>query len=104
MDTVKILKSARNLISDPRRWTQGDYVDRNANGEICYCAIGALAAVQEIEPGDDIPGAADLARVITGGSSDYGFWVVRYNDDHAHADILAIFDEAIEAAENGNGK
>jgi hypothetical protein len=96
--TIEILKAARDLIAKPENWTQVDYhIIRRGNH--CYCALGALAHVQDIIPGDDVPGASYLARAATRGVSSDGFYVARWNDEHSHEEVLALFSKAIEAAE-----
>lgn len=94
-DRIEILKKARDLISDPMRWTRGDYEEHNDVGEACYCSLGALAHVQDIPPADDIPCAEELAMAISDGRETAGFWVARYNDENSHADVLKMFDSAI---------
>ncbi|MBN7804871.1 hypothetical protein JZX86_05770 [Agrobacterium rosae] len=107
-DTVQILRDARALIADEKNWTQGDYAknsfghstgvkNENAN---CFCAIGALAKVQGISPNDDITGASFLALEASGGAEKLGFIVARFNDDHTHAEVIALFDRAIARAES----
>ncbi len=105
---AQILKEARALIADEKNWTQGDYARsslgnstgvKNEDAE-CFCAIGALAKVQGITPNDDITGASYLALEASGGEQTLGFIVARYNDDHTHAEVLALFDRAIARAES----
>ena len=95
-DDTKVLTKARDLISSPERWTQGASA-RSANGcpvrvscpdAVSWCALGAIekAAGNRNEWLDEM---AKLRAVV--GSS-----IIRFNDFHTHAEVLAAFDKAIE--------
>ena len=91
------LKAARGLIADPARWTKGVSA-RNANGvavppistDACrWCTVGALDRVR----------ANDATRVaLSLALPTYHHSLIMYNDitTRTHADILALFDRAIE--------
>ena len=110
MKTVtEILIEARELISDPERWTQGVYA-RDAQGiftdwdspeAVSWCVTGAIAkvvrSVQESK-GDYnalVMSALDKLRCAIGHDG-----VTAFNDAHNHAEVLAAFDKAIEASRN----
>ena len=103
MNTVEILKAAKQKIIDPSNWMQGYYA-RDINGServgnepgaVCFCSIGAIEAVTGIfhhgkgwnnKPVDLLQEAA-------------GMQIANYNDSHTHEEVLAVFDKAIAAAE-----
>lgn len=102
------LKAARKLIERPECWTKGqaakDVFGLVAYGEfdraVCWCAVGAV---------DRICGRylkrfnTAIAALKVQMPADPGLHqnIFRFNDDPAttHADILALFDRAIAAAE-----
>lgn len=103
MTTVEILKAAKELISDPKRWTQGLFA-RNIEGlvspvtskdAVCWCAAGSLWRVDGPSPTiqSQREAAYELLSNAMGGS------VPDYNDTHTHIEVLAKFDEAIALAE-----
>lgn len=101
MTPLETLKAARDLISDPARWTQG-WLARDASKNVsyigaenaaCWCSMGALFHVDgPYRPNSDL--AIKLLSAAIGGKS-----VVRYNDTHTHAEVLALFDAAIAELE-----
>lgn len=109
--TLETLQKARDLISDPKRWTQGAFArdtlgrDLFDAGEedfepVCFCSLGALAHVSGLHPDGTLPGESTLAEVIAkdlGLPPEIGF-VPDFNDTHTHAEVLAAFDAAIEKA------
>lgn len=101
----RILTEARNLIADPARWTQeayarndrGYHVDSTHPTACCWCASGAMCRVNGPEPDSDIwtaciknmrEACAELFPHMSG--------FVAVNDHGTHADILKVFDRAIE--------
>jgi hypothetical protein len=101
MTPLETLKAARDLISDPARWTQG-CAARNANGEsvdlmdepaVCWCALGAIART-ELVRGSGISDASKALRRVT----PFGL-VAHFNDTHDHAEVIALFDAAIAELE-----
>jgi hypothetical protein len=108
MTTLDVLKAARERISDPARWTQGDYA-RLLNDEGCggthpeavkWCAYGALSVAGRPHIGP-INAASDAIESLL---ADDGYCpdLVDFNDTHTHAEVLALFDAAI-AAESTKG-
>lgn len=100
-----VLTYARNLIADPVRWTQGTYA-RNAEGEpvgvfadaaVCWCAVGAIdRAAEVLIPDFDVNPRLPLQSVLYKRYGEIG--ITNFNDRHTHAEVLAAFDAAIEAA------
>lgn len=96
-----ILRAARGLLADPDRWTTKAYArakdGRLARPEgaeaVCWCAFGALAKVGSNEWSH--PGGL-LRRSARALFNDLPTGV---NDQRGHADVLAMYDRAIELAE-----
>jgi hypothetical protein len=94
---VDIIKKARELISDPKRWTKGagardkhgDPVPITNPGAVCWCVSGALVHVAGFSDGYD---AEKL--LLPGGGGITGF-----NDTHEHAEVLELMDKAIARLE-----
>lgn len=103
--TLDILIKARELISDPERWTQGVNARNRAGGltspendaAVCWCGIGALCRVA----GDDDLHWAKAVVFLHKTAREAGFKdFPDFNDTSTHAEVLAAFDRAIEAARN----
>jgi hypothetical protein len=99
--TAEILLAARNLISDPAKWSTGRHAcyAKTLDGEgvspddpaaVEFCMIGALRRVagRSRNFGD----AATWLREANGNIN-----VERYNDSCTHAEMLTAFDRAIRA-------
>lgn len=102
MNTVDILRAARAKIENPENWCQGVYF-ASASGERVapwaaerWCATGAVWAVvgtgaeKYHERGPALHALCDAIG---------GEWQTDYNDTHTHAEVIAMFDRAIEAEE-----
>lgn len=97
MSVKEDLIAAKALIDTPEKWTKNYF--RTDDG--CYCAVGAIDAATRPDPTfdrGDRAHAALLAALPEGALSITGF-----NDRRStvHADIMALFDRAIAAAEPG---
>jgi len=104
-EAIDLLREARALISDPDKWTQGTLA-RNAYGsevahyspDACkWCAVGAISRVAasnnaSYETEMSAYSALVQASRILFDSDAVG----EVNDTHTHADVLALFDRAIE--------
>lgn len=101
MNTVEVLEAARDLISQPERWTQGVYA-RSATDvpsdvesmEACkFCSVGAVLRVCGLASRDAMsPG--QRALVALGGVTH----ILRFNDKHTHSEVLDAFNKAIGRA------
>ena len=108
-----LLQSARDLIADPARWTRGAMA-RNRLGQscspheseaVCYCSQGAISLkiystrfmrlnpVELIALKGNALIALDLAASHLAGKY---MTIASFNDTHTHAEVLAVFDLAIE--------
>lgn len=101
MTPLETLKAARLLITDPAKWTQGEYA-RDADGNevrawsedaTCFCAYGAIQRVTEHEDSE-----ADFFLMKTC-IDKFQLEVITLNDTHTHAEVLALFDAAIAELE-----
>ncbi len=100
MTPREALIAARAKIEKPENWTQ-DFLARSAKGRkvsprsanaVCWCAMGALEAVCRYGSEASIGSFDALAHAMP---SLYG--IAEFNDTHTHSEVLAKFDEAIEA-------
>lgn len=99
------LTKARDLISNPDRWTTGHYArDDKGNGcdtlderATCFCAVGALAHVNRQDLGfdTDMPGLEVLQQAA---DDLFEASPPAVNDHRGHDAILRVFDHAIEQA------
>ena len=102
-DLADTLRAARALISAPERWVQGVYARTEAGGKlhngwetgaVRWCALGAIEHVTRrfvTAPIDD--------ALLRGAGLERDADIYDYNDSHTHAEVLAMFDRAIELAE-----
>lgn len=101
MKTSEILTEAKALIADSKHWTQGTEA-RDAFGRpchprwsaaVCFCGVGALecviAGVRNPEGTSAATRAKAALREVT------GMGVVRFNDNHPHAEVMEAWDKAI---------
>lgn len=104
MTAAEVLRAARDMISDPKNWTRHQNA-RDAAGNpvlawsadaVCWCSYGAVEAADPkysttCDPDDFLHSAVDEKCP--------GLGVAEFNDSAEHADVLAVFDRAIEIAE-----
>jgi hypothetical protein len=90
---VDLLQDAKELIENPKNWTQGRYATISGR----RCAVGALrAAASRVDDRNLARSAHDL---LIGVARSHGFTSVEAMNDHSsHAAVLALFDEAIALA------
>lgn len=101
MNTVEIIQKARELISDEKNWIRGTYaagdgIDMNpTDPDACmFCAVGAVARVIGIDGSD-----AEDHESVKMLDAETSAGIVTFNDNHAHAEVLSIFDRVIARAE-----
>jgi len=93
----QVLIKARELISKPENWTQratarsadGRRVSALSTEAVCYCAMGAMVKVAPLYLGSRLDFLLSAAVQES---------AAHYNDTHTHAEVLAMFDKAIELA------
>ena len=101
---LKIIREARDLISDESRWTQGALA-RNISGEptisfggeaVCWCALGALNyAFSRQKVLRDLDEVIETFRAL-------GFrkkHITDINDLQGHEPVLRVFDQVINRLE-----
>ena len=110
MKTVlQLLTEGRELISDPKRWTTGEFArDEHERAvfvydpkAVCWCSVGAIHKVE----GPPTPSSGEntwpALRALHAATACRN--IAKYNDTHSHAEVLAIWDKAIEQ-EKANGQ
>ena len=110
MDTVEILKRARDHIAKPGQWYQGNFsigfdeisAVRNAErGKPC-CAAGSLIWATARDGGLVCENTQRAWDQLDKASSEHGFRIVaKFNDapGRTQEEVVALFDRAIELAE-----
>jgi hypothetical protein len=103
------LIAAKALISDPAHWTRAYYAKKK-NGEaceawdndaVCWCSYGALRKTAGLRHSGDMSDDYYTAEnVLYDAAGPHG--VVEINDTQNHADVMAMFDRAIEAERTKN--
>lgn len=102
MTILETLKAARNKITLRERWTQRQTARTKSRrpckptspNAVCWCSAGAVLSVTQDR------------KVITGCQTalekvSYPWSFQHFNDNHAHAEVLRAFDEAIAKLEVG---
>lgn len=98
MNEADIIKGAREILSEPKRWHQGDYVSEDGER---VCMLGALGQASERNPrstlvsfGTPLGRAMDLVQQhLPGRFLD----IPAFNDstETTHADVLTVFDKTL---------
>jgi hypothetical protein len=91
-----VLDKARSLIADRRCWLQGDW-KRGNQYVMKRCAYQAVVDAGKHLGLDVTRSLACLAAVIAYDGADPRETIPSFNDCNSHADVLAMFDLAIEA-------
>jgi hypothetical protein len=107
---ITVLRRARKLIADPSTWIKGSFT-RKRKGVQCYCALGALASAAGVKIlngktlSDEkvLPEAYYEAHGVLNAAAklpETGWFFAIFNDSPktTHADVLAVFDKAIQLA------
>lgn len=99
MATVKEnLIAAKALIDTPQKWKKNGW---GSNG--CYCALGALMRASNAHVLRIVDRSNPDTKALLSAVPEPFESVVAYNDHSSttHADIMALFDRAIAAADDG---
>ena len=107
MKTSEILRAAKAVIEDQEHWIQGTYGRRSRSSKdhllgndpeaTCWCSMGAIQKVTNSE--SDYRMELFLNDVVRKVTKDPFMGIIRYNDHHTHAEVMKMFDRAIEMAE-----
>lgn len=102
MTTLELLKAGKEVIQDPNKWSRGSMA-RKGDGTPTYesdpdatrwCSIGILYKLMP-KLGPKYEEADHLLREASGSAEYFGFW----QDSHTHAEVMAVWDRAIQLAE-----
>lgn len=100
MSVKENLIAAKALIDTPEKWGKGrdSFPLTRLGGAKCLCAHGALF---EAMGGEWASGSIEAIRKLRASLPSEWRYTPEFNDDPAttHADIMALYDRAIEAAE-----
>lgn len=94
MQTIHILKDARSLISTPDNWIQGKAILGNR-----WCAAGAVIEIARRNQVEDYREAIEVLDSVCPILTGILRPAARFNDEHAHEEILEMFDLAISKLE-----
>lgn len=106
MHKLELLKSARELLADPARWTQHCMARTESQVPVnpctaeaaCWCASGAIMRQHEIPEEDRIAAILALNQGVPGNFPQEHCAmtrVIKYNDSASHLEVLAMFDRVI---------
>jgi len=108
--TTEILLSAAFALTPPENWNQGRlgldrdgvYVEPTSRLAVSWCALGAIdAAGGNRKELTTIAAVSALANVIPRDADEGARWAVaRFNNTHAHAEVLDALYRAAEIAES----
>lgn len=100
MPLRELLIAGRAVIANPEHWTQrwfsrakdGTQVFPDSPKAHCFCSVGALG---KVTPSIALRGEAHRLLSQVAGMS-----IVRFNDEHTHAEVLEVWDRAIALADH----
>lgn len=105
MKPLTILRKARALLDDPQKWCQGAYarapggnpIGPETKGAVQWCAVGAL---RKVAGGPDADGIHEAVHELNASIRSPGE-ILSFNDAdrRKHAQVLKVFDRAIERLE-----
>lgn len=99
------LRAAKRLIENPENWLQEVYADEDdISLATCFCSLGAVKKVRgELA---DSPDANPTTKYLSLAVADLSSWrlVESFNDNSRHAEVMAMWDLAIELAEKDESK
>lgn len=100
MNIYETLVAAKKLIENPENWLQGEYCNgKDIDVSTCFCSIGAVKKVLgHAALSSDRNPATEALGAGFGGFS----YIAIYNDFHSHAEVMAMWDKAIEKAKEEN--
>lgn len=104
MTTVEYLRAAKALIQNPDNWCKGAMRKPKADGTCRFCAAGAVNEVCPVGVGgwritENLQVFKVLTDVVRGLPREQSLSAPHFNDSHTHAEVMALFDKAIEQAQ-----
>lgn len=102
MTILEVLIKAKSLIDTPEKWCQHTYI-KTYHGKLRYCSAGALrmvcfGTVDDILSDEESFPFYKVRGILHDVLPHHG--LVNYNDMHTHAEVMQIWDKAIEYARN----
>lgn len=112
MNPIEVLTKAKELLSDPARWTQGEWsrdakglpsTYRDAGPPVCWCLRGAITRVAG--GFDNSGGAEEIVEEAFRGAPHPGqgerMLFVEWQDakGRTHAEVMALLDNSIALAQ-----
>lgn len=97
MKPSEVLSRAQDMISSPNHWGQGFFNRRTEEGDLAYCAIGAIRrAAVHIGDEYDLYQAEGLFRRANDIVN-----IINWNDDskRKHSEVIAAFTKAVALAQ-----
>lgn len=86
MTTKETLGAAKRRIDKPQKWNRGAGASRDGR-RVC-----AFIAIEDVGVNSSVKAAA--VRALCGSAGR----LIRFNDSHSHAEVMALFDRAIARA------
>lgn len=103
---VEILKEAKSLIDTPEKWTKETYarstsggvISEHEDGAVCFCSLGAFFRVAKSADVVYMDSGWDILIKAVKLIKPTAYSVATFNDNHTHAEVMAMWDKAIELA------
>jgi len=93
MTVLRTLIAARKLIENPDDWWDGKLFDLSKHYMGKHCMVTAINRVCRGNDESCYPAMKSIADCLGGwGNTSISY----FNDNHTHAEVLAVFDRAIE--------
>lgn len=99
-EAQRVIRLARELLDDPRRWGRHTFKSIRDHGEPAYCLLGALRMAHH---GSVRPGTGGVTQYVERALPSTGrarevlgdrFGIQMFNDFSTHAEVLAVLDRA----------
>jgi hypothetical protein len=97
--SYEMIEAALDEIREPEHWCKGA-LKTVRNGVVAYCALGAFDEVTDFIPNPSGPKTEDWR---TERDAWMALWnaaggnIVRFNNTHTHAEVVAMFQQAARA-------
>lgn len=107
-EVLALLRAARELLSDERRWTKqtmardrwGITIKVDSTAAASFCSLGAIERSKTFDE-DALVACEALEQVIYDHQQELSVSEYNDHDKTTHADVLDRFDEAIALVESG---
>jgi hypothetical protein len=104
MNAKEVLVAAKNLLSDPNKWTKGEMARTINNVDVpfyaknatCWCTLGAINKVL-FDANEETNKLA--FKYLSDAASSFGYrYISDMNDEVDHDAVMKLFDAAIKLA------